>query len=587
MTEQRKDIKWNIDSMYEDKSKVATDTKMISEAAKKLSDLAKDPDNNLKEILDFTTKKQEELEHLVVYTYMKQDEDSRIAENQKANGEAKQALQEFDSAFSFLRPYLLGLSQKDQEALLADEDYACYKEYLERVFRYSDYTLSQEEEYIMSKLGFAGDAPAEIYYFLTNADMKFPSIDSLDGHVLTAENFTTLQKNPSVVVRKESFEKLYSTFNSFGNTIATSYYNNVRALSTEAELRRFDSSREMELFTDDVDVSVYDALIESIHNNFDHIHRYYKKKKELLGLDEQHMYDVYLPLVKGSQKEYSWEEAKELCIASVAPLGQEYQDIYRTAFEDNWIDVYPREGKRGGAYSSGAYKSYPFISMNFNGTLDSVFTLAHEMGHSMHSYYAKNNNDFLYYQYTIFAAEVASTLNERLLLDYLRSQAKTKEEMLELLDHELDSFKSTVYRQTMFAEFEKIVHERVEKQEALTKEDFDAIYLDLNQKYFGDHMVSDELIGHEWMRIPHFYRDFYVYKYATGYCAATVLSERILHGGDEELQAYLNFLKDGGHHFPIKQLQDAGCDLSKPETIDGALQVFGRLVDELEEVNEL
>lgn len=587
MTEQRQDIKWNIDSMYEDKSKVAADTKMLGEAAKKLNELAKDPEKNLKEILDFSTEKSQMLEHLVVYTHMKQDEDSRVAESQKANGEAKQAMQDFFSALSFLRPYLLGLSQEEQQALLEKEDFAPYKEYLERIFRYTEHTLSREEEYIMSKLGFAAQAPSEIYYFLTNADMKFPPITSFDNHELTAENFTTLQKNPSVDVRKESFENLYSTFNSFGNTISTSYYNNVRSLATEAELRHFGSSREMELFTDDVDVSVYDALIESIHNNFDHIHRYYKKKKELLGLDEQHMYDVYLPLVKGSQKEYTFEEAKELCIASVAPLGEEYQEIYRTAFEDNWIDVYPREGKRSGAYSSGAYDSYPFISMNFNGTLDSVFTLAHEMGHSMHSYYAKKNNDFLYYEYTIFAAEVASTLNERLLLEYLRANAESEDDLLELLDHELDSFKSTVFRQTMFAEFEKIVHDKVEKQEALTKDDFDAIYLDLNQKYFGEHMISDDLIAHEWMRIPHFYRDFYVYKYATGFCAATVLSERVLKGGEEELQAYLNFLKDGGHNFPIKQLQDAGCDLSKSETIDGALAVFGRLVDELERVESL
>lgn len=581
------DLSWNIDSMYENPSDIQADIDQLKKNADEVKKLAENPGENLKEILDFASGAVQKGEHLVVYTSMKQDEDSRVSENQKVNTEASQAFSEFASALSFLRPYLLSLNTEEKNALLEDEAYAEYHNFLRKVFRYSDHTLSEKEEYLMAKMNFITGAPSDIYYFLTNADLKFPAIESLDGKELTGENFTTLQKHPDVEVRKESFDKLYSTYNKFGNTIATAYYNNVRALTTEAELRHYDSSRQMELYADDVDVAVYDALLQSIHKNFDYIHRYYKKKKELLGLEEQHMYDVYLPLVKGAQKEYTFDEAKDLVIASVAPLGEEYQEIYKSAFEDGWIDVYPREGKRGGAYSSGSYDSYPFISMNFNGTLDSVFTLAHEMGHSMHSYYAKKNNSFLDHGYTIFAAEVASTFNERLLLDYMKKHATSDAERLELLDHELDSFKSTVYRQTMFAEFEHIVHQRVEEQEALTKADFDEIYFNLNKQYFGDHMVSDALIAHEWMRIPHFYRDFYVYKYATGYCAATVLSEKVLQGGQDELNDYIIFLKDGGKHFPIEQLKAAGADLSKPETIDGALDVFGQLVAELEEIDEL
>ena len=299
------------------------------------------------------------------------------------------------------------------------------------------------------------------------------------------------------------------------------------------------------------------------------------------------MYDVYLPLVKGSSKTYTFEEAKEVCIASVAPLGKEYQDIYRSAFEDGWIDVYPRDGKRGGAYSSGSFDSQPYILMNFTGTLDSVFTLAHEMGHSMHSYFAKKNNDFLYYNYTIFAAETASTFNENLLLYYLMDHAETEREKQELLAHHLDSFKSTVYRQTMFAEFEKIVHDRVEAGEALTQEDFDEIYSDLNKAYFGEAMISDDLIAHEWMRIPHFYSNFYVYKYATGYCAATALAHKVIKEGQKAVDNYYKFLKDGAHHFPIDQLKMAGVDMSDPKSVDLALDVFRGLVDQLEEIDEL
>ncbi len=433
----------------------------------------------------------------------------------------------------------------------------------------------------------AEETPENIYYFLTNADLTFPPLESKGGEKLTGENFTTLEQDSDPAVRKEAFENLYSTFKKFGNTISTAYYNNVKGLTTLAGIKNYDSALQMELFDDNVDPKVYDALIESIHKNMDLMHRYYAKKKELLGLEEQHMYDVYLPLVKGSSKTYTFEEAKEVCIASVAPLGKEYQDIYRSAFEDGWIDVYPRDGKRGGAYSSGSFDSQPYILMNFTGTLDSVFTLAHEMGHSMHSYFAKKNNDYLYHNYTIFAAETASTFNENLLLYYLMDHAETEKEKQELLAHHLDSFKSTVYRQTMFAEFEKIVHDRVEVGEALTQEDFDKIYGDLNKAYFGEAMISDDLIAHEWMRIPHFYSNFYVYKYATGYCAATALARKVIEEGQSAVDNYYKFLKDGAHHFPIDQLKMAGVDMSDPKSVDLALDVFRDLVEKLEAIDEL
>lgn len=579
--------RWAIDEMYPEASAMERDISILKQNIQSLKDWSKEPKAHLDEILDTYRQSDIVAENLLVYTHMKQDEDSRNSEAQRNYQTASRLLQEYVAAFSFFEPFLLSLSDEEQKQLMQEEKFSFFREWFARIFRYKEHTLSAAEENLLAKLRFLSEAPDAIYYFLTNADLHFPPLQSLDGEELTQQNFTMHEKNPDVAVRKEAFASLYSTFHAFGNTISTSYTNNVKALTTEAELRHYDSALAMTLYEDDVPLSVYDSLLESVHRHLPLLHRYYAKKKELLGLSEQHMYDVYLPLIKGTAKTYTFAEAKELCIASVAPLGEEYQAIYRKAFDERWMDVYPREGKAGGAYSSGSYESRPYILLNFNGTLDSVFTLAHEMGHSMHSYYAKHHNEALYYNYTIFAAEVASTFNELLLLDYLTKRAETEEEKRELLDHHLDSFKSTVYRQTMFAEFEKIVHERIEKGESLTGEDYDQLYLELNQAYFGEAMISDKEIAYEWMRIPHFYSNFYVYKYATGFTAATVLSQNVLHGGKAEVEAYFSFLKDGAHHFPIEQLKMAGCDMTDPKTVDQALAVFAGLVEEIEAITTL
>lgn len=581
------DMHWNIDKMYPDQEALLADFDRVKEGTKTLEEYGKDPGNHVKEILGLLEETGSVLEDALVYTHMKQDEDSKKAQSQKNYQAAFQLFLDFSSAVSFFQPWLLSLDKEDQEALLAREDLESYKEFLKKILRYADHTLDKGQEYILSRLSFLAESPSETYYFLTTSDMKFPQLKSLDGAELTQENFVLHEQNSDVKVRKEAFENLYKTFAGMGNTIAQVYNSNIKALVEEARLRHYGSSLEMELFKDNVDVEVYQALVDSIHKNMDLNHRYFAKKKELLGLDDQHMYDVYLPLTKGSPKKYTFEEARDLCIASVAPMGEEYQEIYKTAFEEDWIDPFPREGKAGGAYSSGSYHSQPYILANFNGSLDDVFTIAHEMGHSMHSYYAKKNNDYLYYNYPIFVAEVASTFNENLLLHYLQENASSEEEKLALLDHHLNSFKSTVYRQTMFAEFEKIVHEKVEAGEALTQEDFDAIYLDLNKIYYGDAMISDDLIAHEWMRIPHFYRDFYVYKYATGYVASTVLAQAVLSGEEGALENYFKFLKDGNHHFPIDQLKMAGVDLKDPAATDQALGVFRAELEKLEALDSL
>ena len=355
-------------------------------------------------------------------------------------------------------------------------------------------------------------------------------------------------------------------------------------MTTEAKLRGYNSSLEMELYGDKVDVSVYENLIAAVHENLPALYKYYEIKKNFLGLKEQHMYDVYLNLTKEEPKKIPYEDAVEMVLESLKPMGEEYTKIAREGLMSRWVDVYPKEGKRDGAYSFGTYDSPPYILMNYNDDLQSVFTLAHELGHSMHSYFSRTNNKYIYSDYTIFVAEVASTTNELLLLNYLMDKATTPEEEIYLIDHYIDSFKSTVFRQTMFAEFEKITHERVEKGDALTSADFKDIYYNLNKLYFGDAVISDEEIAYEWSRIPHFYTDFYVYKYATGFSSAVTLSKNILSGDKEKLEAYLNFLKDGSNHYPLEQLKSAGVDLTTKEGVGTAMREFNTLVERLDKI---
>lgn len=569
--------------MYESDEQLEQDLREFNKKLSELDELIQNPLDNIKEILYAYESLARNLTNMYTYANMRKDEDSRVSKYQKLNMEMQTAYVDFSTKFSFLQPFLLSLDEDVFMELKDREELAKFKLMLEKIFRFKPYTLSEKEEKILSAMSPVADAPSEIYYFLTNADMKFPELESTDQK-LTNESFVKLQNSEDRAIRKESFKKYYDTFKTFSNTIATSYYSNLKAITSKAKLRGYDSSRQMELFEDDVDVKVYDALIESIHRNMPTIHKYYEIKKRALALDEQHMYDVYMPITKSFDKEYTFEEARDLVIESVAPLGKEYQEIYRKAFEDRWIDVYPKEGKRGGAYSSGSYDSMPYILLNFNGTLDSVFTLAHEMGHSMHSYYAKKSNSFLEHSYTIFAAEVASTFNEALLLNYLLERVESEEEKKFLIDFYLNSFKSTVFRQTMFAEFERESHRLVEEGQGLTSEDFSRIYKGLNEKYFGPAMVSDEEIAYEWMRIPHFYSDFYVYKYATGFTASTILANRILNKEDGALENYFKFLKDGNKHFPIDQLRIAGVDMADPNTVDEALKIFKKNVDLLDEL---
>lgn len=570
---------WDLNKMYQTQEEIKEDISSIREQLKELSDLKKEPDNlisimaRLENIYRLGSK-------LASYSNMKKDEDSRISENQKLNLKIDGLWTEISEKTAFFEPMLYAIDNEKMSLLLSLDEMKTYKGYIERKLRYKEHTLSQEEESILAAVGELGQAPYNDFYSLSYADMSFPEMKTTDVK-LNHANYSKLLMESERSVRKEAFEKMYQTYGQYKNTFGSTLYGNLKYNTTTARLKKYNSTREMALFADEVNTKVYDGLIESIHNHLPSLQKYYDIRTKRLGLDQSHMYDVYTPITS-SNEEISFEEAKDMILKALKPLGDDYLQIIYKAFEENWIDIYPREGKRSGAYSGGCYDSDPYILLNYTGTLDSVFTLVHELGHSVHSYLSRKDNAYFNSSYRIFVAEVASTFNELLLLHYLKENADNEQKRLHLLDHHLNSFKSTVFRQTMFAEFEKEIYEKTESGEGLTGDDFSKRYYDLNKYYFGDSLYIDEEISLEWARVPHFYYGFYVYKYATGFCAATILSEKIIHGEKGVLENYIAFLKDGGNNPPLEQLRKAGCDIENPEVLEIALLLFDQLVKEYE-----
>ncbi len=574
-------IKWDLTTIYKSDKDLDNDLEKIENNLDKIESLKENIEKNITDILLLDADTSRALEKAYAYAHMKKDEDANVAKYQKIDKKVMNLYNKYITKMSFLVPYLLSLPEEKANEIKSDEKLKDFDIALMKVFRKREHTLSDKEEKVISTLSASKETASNMYYYLTNVDMKFPYLEKWDKQI-TNVNFTNIQTDEDRELREVSFKEYYNAYNQFGNTIAQSYYSHVDAAVKMSQIRNYDNVRKMFLFNDDVDERVYDTLIDSVHEYLPALHKYYEIKKRELGLDEQHMYDVYMSISPEFEKKYTWDEAKDLVIESVKPLGEEYVEIYKKAFDEKWIDAEIREGKRGGAYSSGSYDTKPFILMNFDGTLNSLFTLAHEMGHSLHSYYDRNNNSYLHSGYTIFVAEVASTFNEALLLNLLLDKAENDKEKIYLIDFYINSYKSTVFRQTMFAEFERDVHQKIESGEVLTKEDFSKLYLELNKKYFGNAMVSDKEIAYEWMRIPHFYSNFYVYKYATGFAASSILAKRILDEEEGSREKYIEFLKDGAKHFPIEQLKIAGVDMSNPETVNQSLEIFKNLVKTLE-----
>ena len=442
--------------------------------------------------------------------------------------------------------------------------------------------MGENEEKIIASFAKLSQNPQNTYMIFSNADLKFPKVKKGDEEIqITDANFTNLELDSNREFRKEVYEKYYTVYKQFENTAASLLDGEMTANNTIAKLKKFDSARKMSLFSNNIDEKVYDNLVEVIHDNIE-IHRDYTSlRKKVLGLDDLGFHDIYLPLVEDYNKTYTFDEAKELILKALAPLGEDYIKKAREGFDDRWFDVMENEGKRSGGYSSGSYDTEPYILLNYNDSLDSLFTTAHELGHSMHSYYTRKTQPYIYGNYSIFLAEIASTTNELLLLNYMIDHAKDKKEKAYLLNHYVNSFKSTVFRQTMFAEFELEANKLVENSMPVTAEKLNQIYHDLNVDYFGEDIEVDKYISTEWARIPHFYMFYYVFQYATGFSSAVSLSEKILHGDKTDLEKYLNFLKAGKSKYPIEVLKDAGVDMTKKDSLQKAMDACKEKLEEL------
>jgi oligoendopeptidase F len=526
------------------------------------------------------------VERLYVYANMRHHEDTAEPAFQALSDKSKKLSVEISEAASYITPEILSLSEDQLTGLIADPVLAKYKRTLEEMLRQKPHTLSKNEESLMAQVGNVSQASGTIFGMMNNADMKFPKIKNEQGEEieLTHGRYIQFLESRKQEVRRDAFKAIYDTYGKWRNTLGATLNANVTKNTFYAKARNYPSALEMSLFGDNISQSVYENLISTIHEYLPLMHRYMDLRKKLLKLDELHMYDLFVPLVDEFEMKITYEEAKAKVYESLAPLGEDYRKVLQDGFDNGWIDIYENEGKRSGAYSWGAFGTHPYVLLNHNDNLNSMFTLTHEMGHALHSYYSDTNNDYRDAQYTIFLAEVASTLNEALLMHNMLENSTDPKEKMYLLTYYADQFRTTVFRQTMFAEFEKIIHEKAENGEALTPQELSSIYYDLNVRYYGKGMVVDKDIEMEWARIPHFYNSFYVYKYATGFSAATSFAKQILDEGQPAVDRYLGFLKSGGKDYSINILKKAGVDMSTPEPIEQAMSVFEGLIEQMEQL---
>jgi len=546
----------------------------------KLTDAA-----TVKEVFELEDEISLHTERLYVYANMRHHQDMADPTYQALSDKAKKLSVEVGEALSFITPEILSLSEEQLKAFIADPTLAPYKHTLEEMLRQKPHVLSKAEEALLAQVGNISQAPGNIFGMINNADMKFPKIKNEKGEEveLTHGRYIQFLESRNREVRESAFKAMYATYAKQKNTLAATLSANVTKNLFYAKARKYPSALEASLFGDNIPKDVYTNLIDTIHESLPLLHRYLALRKKLLKVDELHMYDLFTPLVEEVDMDISYEEAKAKVKEALQPLGEDYLNTLQAGYDEGWIDVYENEGKRSGAYSWGAYGTHPYVLLNHKDNLNSMFTLAHEMGHALHSHYSDTNQSYRDAQYTIFLAEVASTLNEALLMDHMLKNTNDPKEKMYLLTYYADQFRTTVFRQTMFAEFEKIIHEKAEAGESLTPQELSQVYYELNKTYHGDAMVVDQDIEMEWARIPHFYTSFYVYKYATGFSAATSFAKQILDEGDPAVERYLGFLKSGGSDFSINILKKAGVDMSSPEPIRQAMDVFKGLIEEMEQ----
>lgn len=526
------------------------------------------------------------LGHLFVYAHMRLDQDTANSVYQALNDRATTLASEFNAASAYMAPELLAIPEERlEEFLRAEPDLTLYRHALDEILRLRPHVLSAEMEALLAQAGEIAEAPERIYGLLTNADLKLPTVRDERGEevrVTLGNYIARFMLNRDRRVRRDAWEAMHGTFNAYRNTFGATLSGGVKRDIFFAKAHHYPTALESALYPHNIPVSVYDTLVETVHRNLPALQRYLALRKRALGLDELHMYDLYVPIVPEVEYKVPYEQARQTVTNALAPLGERYVEVVRRALTERWIDVFENEGKRSGAYSGGAYGTSPFMLLNYQSELDDMFTLAHEMGHSVHSHFTRTTQPYVYGDYTIFVAEVASTLNEALLTDHLLKTTEDRALRLYVINHYLEGFRATLYRQTLFAEFERDIHARAEAGEALTPELLCDVYKQLNAAYYGPTTVVDDLISIEWARIPHFYFSFYVYQYATGISAATALARRILDEGQPAVDRYLRFLSSGSSEYSITLLRDAGVDMSTPAPVQQALDTFAAYVAEME-----
>jgi oligoendopeptidase F len=525
------------------------------------------------------------LSRVSVYASLSKDEDTRKPEPQALYDRATTLGVKLSEATAWASPELLAMPEGNLLAWCkGNSGLAIYTHYFENLMRQKQHVLGTREEALMAMTGKLAAAPRQAYTMLTNADLKFPSIKDDKGNdvQLSEGRYALYMRSADRGVRERAFRKTLEAYLAFKNTMSATLAGSIQGDIFEARARHYSSALEAALSPDNVPVAVYDSLIATMHANLPQVHRYMDIRRRKLGVDKVHLYDTFVPLIEGESPKIGFGAAVDTIVRGLEPLGREYIEPMNKAFQDRWIDVYETQGKRSGAYSSDCFLVHPYILMNYNDSYDAMFTTAHEMGHAMHSWFAQHNQPPIYADYPIFLAEVASTSNEIILGDYLRKHAKNDAEKLFLVNNALESIRGTVINQTMWAEYEKLLHAEAEKGAPLTFETMSGIYKDLVKEYFGPSFADDEEVGGYWLRVPHFYRGFYVYKYATSYCASAALAGGVLSGDAKRLEAYLGFLKSGSSDYPIEILKRAGVDMGTPRPIQATMDLFAQLLDELE-----
>ena len=583
--------KWAIEDLYKDDEDWKRDYELLKSRIPELTKFRGRLGESA-EVLLSMQKLSDELNQLLekVYVYANQ----RLHENtdnstyQNLASQAQGLLVELSESLSFVEPELMELPDGIIETFLDEnEELLVYRQYFENIIRQKKHVLPTEQEQLLAAMGEVAESPKDIFSMFNNADIRFPEITGEDGHPVqvTHGRYMSLMQSRNRQVRKDAFEAMYGVYGDWRNTLAAMYRANVKQEAFLAKAHKYTSDLEAALDGRHIPVKVYEQLIEAVHESMPLMYRYMKLRKKLLGVEELHMYDLYVPVIEQDHSEIPFEQAKKTVLEGLAPMGEEYLHLLREGFDHGWIDVYENQGKRTGAYSWGAYGTHPYVLLNYQGTLHDVFTLAHEMGHALHSWYSDEHQPYIYAGYRIFVAEVASTCNEALLIHYLMEQSKKagdRKKTMYLMNYFLEQFRTTLFRQTMFAEFEKITHGLQEQGETLTADRLCEIYYDLNKLYFGEEICVDQEIAMEWARIPHFYTPFYVYQYATGFSAAIALSKQILEQGAPAVEQYKKFLKGGSSMYPLELLKMAGVDMEQKAPVQDALAVFAQYLDEME-----